>query len=253
MPIRFECKNSCVALIDIDLGNKNTFNISEMNELIKIFEEHIEKELDLKAILIKSSNADFYATGPAVKEIKNLDKDGARYYITILNRMTKHIQESPVPVICVVKGAVSGIGFDIVSSADFRFALKDTVFADVSSKYGLLSPSSIALRLSFLIGVQRAKEIILSGKDYSGRDLYNFNFLTNIFDADEIDTRVDDFLNKFKELSIDSLRLKKRFFIDLWKNYIKNNQFPVDDIFSELLKSGKDWKKLLAGSENKTL
>lgn len=253
MSIRFECKNSCIALIDIDLGNRNTFNIPEMNELIKIFEEHIEKELDLKAILIKSSNLDFFATGPAIKEIENLDKDGARYYITILNMMTKHIQESSVPIICVVKGTVTGIGLDIVSSADFRFAIKDSVFADVSSKYGLLSPSSMALRLSFLIGVQRAKEIILSGKDYSGEDMYNFNYLTNVFSPDEIDKRVNDFLNGFKELSIDSLRLKKRFFIDLWKNYIKNNQFPMDDIFSELLRSGKDWKKALSNSNNKIL
>lgn len=253
MPIRFECKNSCIAVIDMDLGDKNTFNISEMNELIKIFEEHIEKELDLKAILIKSSNPAFFATGPAVKEIENLDKDGARYYITILNMMTKHIQESSVPVICVVKGTVTGIGLDILSSADFRFASKDSVFADVSSKYGLLSPSSMAVRLSFLIGVQRAKEIILSGKNYSGEDLYNFNYLTNVFSSDEIDKKADDFLNGFKELSVDSLRLKKRFFIDLWKNYLKNNQFPMDDIFSELLRSGKDWKKALLNSGNKNL
>lgn len=253
MPIRFECKNSCVAVIDIDLGGRNTFNIPEMNELIRIFKEDIEQELDLRIILIKSSNHDFFATGPSIKEIEAIDKDGARYYITVLSMMIEHIQKASVPVVCVVKGAVTGIGFDIVSAADFRFAGKDAVFADISSKYGLLSPSSIALRLSYLIGVQRATEIILSGRDYSGDDLYKFNYLTNVFTSDEIDEKVDDFVNRFGKLSIDSLNLKKKIFTDLWKNYSENSRFPIGDVFSELLKNGKDWKKASLDFSNESL
>ncbi len=253
MPIRFECMNSCMAVIDIDLGGRNTFNIPEMNELIRIFKEDIEKELDLRVVLIKSSNHDFFATGPSIKELKTLDKNGARYYITVLSMMIEHIQKASVPVICVVKGIVTGIGFDIVSSADFRFASKDAVFADVSSKYGLLSPSSIALRLSFLIGVQRATEITLSGKDYSSDDLYKFNYLTNVFASDEIDKKVDDFVNGFKKLSIDSLNLKRRFFTNLWKNYSESYQFPIGDMFSELLENGKDWKKSSLTFDNESL
>lgn len=245
MPVILEYQKNGIAVIDINMGNSNIFNIKEMNELIKIFEEHIARDADLKAVLIKSSNPAYFATGPAVSELENLDKNGARYYITILNMMTKHIQESPVPVICVIKGAVTGIGLDIASSADFRFATKNSVFTDASSRYGLLSPSLLALRLSFLIGVQRAKELVLSARSYSGQDLYNFNFLTNVYASDEIDKRVDEFLDGFSGLSADSLRLKKRFFTDLWKNFLNNNRFPMDEIFSELLRSGKDWKKAL--------
>lgn len=243
MPIRFERRSGYAAEIDIDLGGKNTFDITEMNELIKIFEGNIEKEIDLKAILIKSSNPDYFATGPEIKEIGKLDRDGARYYVTVLNVMCRHIAESPVPVICAVKGAVSGIGLDIASSCDFRLAEKKSTFADLSSKYGILSPSYLALKLAFLIGTQKAKEIILSSKNYSAEELYRFNYLSEVFDADVFDGGVAGFLKDFTDLSIDSLRLKKRIFIDLWKNYLKNNQFSAEEIFSELLKEGKDWKK----------
>lgn len=253
MPIRFDCKNSCIGQIEIDLGERNTFNIAEINELIKIFKRHLEKELDLKAILIKSSNKDFFATGPRIRDIAGLDKDGARYYITILNTMVRHIVESPVPVICVINGFVSGIGLDIVSSCDFRLAAKTAVFADISSKYGILSSSYTALRLAFLIGAQKAQEMILSSKNYSAEDMYRFNYLTDLFGKDGIDKGTGDFLNTFKELSVDSLRLKKKFFVDLWNNYIKNNQFSVGEAFSELLTNGKDWKISVENFNDHTL
>lgn len=243
MPIKFNRVSGCVAEIDINFGGKNIFNVTEMNELIKIFEKNIEKEIDLKVILIKSSNPNYFATGPEIKEIASLDKDGARYYATVLNAMSKHIAESAVPVVCAVKGVVSGIGLDIFSSCDFRFAEKNSTFADLSSKYGILSPSYLALRLAFLMGAQKAREVILTSKNYSAEDLYRFNYLSEIFASDEFDKKVNDFIENFKILSADSLRLKKRIFTDIWNNYLKNNKYSVEEIFSELLKEGKDWKK----------
>ena len=243
MPIKFNCANSCIAEIDLDLGGKNSFNIAEINELIKIFESSLEKEIDLKAVVIKSSNPDYFATGPEIKEIAGLDREGARYYVTLLNVLTKHIYESAVPVICIINGAVSGIGLDIVSSCDFRLAGEKASFADLSSKYGILYPSHIILRLSFLIGVQKTKEILLSSKIYSADDMFRFNFLSDYFSGENFEKGVNVFIENFKNLSVDSLRLKKKLFIDLWKNYLKNNQLPAEEIFSEILKEGKDWKK----------
>ena len=243
MPVKFNCANSCVAEIDLDLGGKNSFNITEINELIKIFESNLEKEIDLKAIVIKSTNPDYFATGPEIKEIAGLDREGARYYVTLLNVLTKHISESAVPVVCIINGAVSGIGLDIASSCDFRLAGEKASFADLSSKYGILYPSHIILRLSFLIGVQKTKEILLSSKIYTAEDMSGINFLTEYFSGENFEKGVNGFIENFKNLSVDSLRLKKKLFIDLWKNYLKNNQLPAEEIFSEILKEGKDWKK----------
>jgi enoyl-CoA hydratase/carnithine racemase len=243
MPVKFNCANSCIAEIDLDLGGKNSFNITEINELIKIFESNLEKEIDLKAIVIKSTNPDYFATGPEIKEIAGLDREGARYYVTLLNVLTKHISESSVPVVCIINGAVSGIGLDIASSCDFRLAGEKASFADLSSKYGILYPSHIILRLSFLIGVQKTKEILLSSKIYTAEDMLGINFLTEYFSGENFEKGVNGFIENFKNLSIDSLRLKKKLFIDLWKNYLKNNQLPAEEIFSEILKEGKDWKK----------
>ncbi|MGC8555209.1 MAG: enoyl-CoA hydratase/isomerase family protein [Candidatus Acidulodesulfobacterium sp.] len=243
MPVKFNCAKSCIAEIDLDLDGKNSFNIAGINELIKIFESNLEKEIDLKAVVIKSSNPDYFATGPEIKEIAGLDREGARYYVTLLNVLTKHISESAVPVVCIINGAVSGIGLDIVSSCDFRLAGEKASFADLSSKYGILYPSHIILRLSFLIGVQKTKEILLSSKIYTAEDMYRFNFLTGYFSGENFEKGVNLFIENFKNLSVDSLRLKKKLFIDLWKNYLKNNQLPSEEIFSEILKEGKDWKK----------
>ncbi len=252
MPVKYTSPNECAAVIDLDLGETNTFNLSEMNELIKIFEEKIEDRLDLKTVLIKSSNPDFFATGPSIKEIKNIGKDGARHYMSVLGRMISHIEDSPVPVICKIKGAVTGIGLDIASASDFRFASVDALFGDLTSKYGLVSPQYSFLRLSFLIGAQRAMEIITTGRGFSGVELYRFNYLTGVFNTDALDESVESFLTELTGLSTDSLRLKKKAFGDLWKNFSRNNTSP-DDSFPELLKNGKDWKDLFQQAKDGSL
>lgn len=247
MPVKLTYKDGWLAELEMDFGSKNAIGIHEMNEIVKTFETGIEKKLDLKAVLIKSLNKKYFAAGPEIKELKGMDRDGARYFFTVLGTVIRHITELQIPVICSINGIVSGIGLDIISACDFRLAESGAVFTDYSSFYGMVNPSNIALRLSFLIGAQKAQEILTTGKSFSSEELYRFNYLTQIYSSSSMDAVVGEFTEGFKKLSADSIRFKKQIFTDLWKNYVNSNKFPVEEMFSELLREGADWKKADAG------
>lgn len=245
MPVRFSCNNGCTGYIDLDFNPENIINIPEMNEIINIFEKDLERELNLKTIIIKSSRKGFFATGPSVESFKNIDKDGARYYVTVLNMLGKHIQESPVPVICAVDGLTTGSGLDIVSMADFVFATKNSSFADLSSKFGLFSPSSIELRLIFLAGARSSKEILFTAKEYSADEFHRLNLVNRVFENENaLEKGLENFLEEFKSLSIDSIRTKKKLFTGIWKNFLKNSSISATEAFSELVVNGKDWGEI---------
>lgn len=253
MPIKYEYRDDHIGIIDLGFGDRNTFSIPEINGIIQIFKEKIENNLDIRAILIKSSNPKFFATGPFINEIKDMDKEGARYYGTVLNNMLKHIEETNVPVVCIIKGIVTGIGFDIVSVCDFRFATPDSVFADYSIKYGIISPSLLMLRLNFLIGAQNTKELLLTGREFTGNDLFLFNFLTKLYNADEIDKNVNGFLDIFANLPLDSLRLTKGIFNRMRQDCLKNQSVSFIDIFSEFISLNKGLTGITDSTINPTL
>ena len=253
MAVNFEITQNNIGIIDLGFGDKNELYIQEMNEIIKVITEQISGQYSLRAILIKSSNPEYFAVGPSIKKIKDLDKNDARYFTTVLNKMVSHIENIEVPVIAKIKGTVSGIGFDITAACDFKFATIKSTFADYSVRCGIVSPSALISRLIFLIGAQKAKEIALSGKRFSAEEMHSFSFLTNVLTEEDIDGYVDNFLNDFNELSAESLKITKKFFNEMMQNQIKNSPFPMVDVFSELFHSNKFLKAHLESIINLNL
>lgn len=242
MAVNFEVNKNNIGVIDLNFGDKNELYIQEINEIIKVIIEQVSKQYNIRAILIKSSNPQYFAVGPAIKKIKDLDKNDARYFATVLNKMINHIENIEIPVIAKIEGAVSGIGFDIAAACDFKFAALDATFADYSVRCGIVSPSALISKLIFLIGAQKAKEIALSGKKFSAEEMYSFNFLTKVLKKEDIDNYIDKFLNDFNELSIQSLKITKKFFNAMMQNQINNSPFSIVDIFSELFHSDQSLK-----------
>ena len=242
MAVNFDVNKNNIGVIDLNFGDKNELYIQEINEIIKVITEQVLKQYNIRAVLIKSSNPQYFAIGPAIKKIKDLDKNDARYFATVLNKMINHIENIEIPVIVKIEGTVSGIGFDIAAACDFKFATSDATFADYSVRCGIVSPSALISKLIFLIGAQKAKEIALSGKKFSAEELFSFNFLTKVLNKEDIDNYVNNFLNDFNELSIQSLKITKKFFNSMMQNQINNSPFSLVDIFSELFHSDQSIK-----------
>jgi enoyl-CoA hydratase/carnithine racemase len=244
MAVNFEVNKNNIGIIDLNFGNKNELYIQEINEVIKVIIEQVLKQYDIKAVLIKSSNPQYFAVGPAIKKIKDLDKNDARYFATVLNKMINHIENIEIPVIAKIEGIVSGIGFDIAAACDFKFATLDATFADYSVRCGIVSPSALISKLIFLIGAQKAKEIVLSGRKFSAEEMYSFNFLTKVLNKEDgdIDNFIDNFLHDFNESSVQSLKITKKFFNAMMQNQINNSPFSLVDIFSELFHSNQSLK-----------
>ena len=245
MSVNFEINKNNIGVIDLNFGDKNELYIQEINEVIKVIIEKVQKQYIIRAVLIKSSNPQYFAVGPAIRKIKDLNKNDARYFATVLNKMITHIENIEIPVIAKIEGTVSGIGFDIVAACDFKFATLDSTFADYSVRCGIVSPSALMSRLIFLIGAQKAKEIALLGKKFTAEEMYSFNFLTKVLNKEDINNYINKFLNDFNELSIQSFqsfKITKKFFNAIIQNQINNSPFSIIDVFSELFHSDQSLK-----------
>ena len=92
-------------------------------------------------------------------------------------------QELPVPVIAAVHGAALGCGLNIALGADIRIVHPDTKMGFVEINFGLLPDMSASQSLRRLASLDRIKELIFTGRRFSGQDAMAYGLATELSDT----------------------------------------------------------------------
>lgn len=118
----------------------------------------------LRALVLSTTNVRAFCAGADVGEA--LDHDGGVARMAAFTRMYSAIDAFPVPVIAVCVGNCVGAGAEIVAGADLRVGGDNLKLAWAGARLGVpVGPA----RLAPLIGVSRAKDLVLTGRSI-GRD-----------------------------------------------------------------------------------
>jgi 2-(1,2-epoxy-1,2-dihydrophenyl)acetyl-CoA isomerase len=86
------------------------------------------------------------------------------------NRVIELVHTVQLPVVCSVRGWAVGLGCNLALAADFTVAADDAVFWEPFIGRGFSPDSGATWLLPRLIGMARAKEMLLLGEQISGRD-----------------------------------------------------------------------------------
>ncbi len=89
-------------------------------------------------------------------------------------------QELPIPVIAAVHGAAMGGGLNLAMGADIRVVSPDAKLGFVEISFGLLPDMSATQSLRHLVGLERAKELILTGRRFTGAQAYDYGLATSL-------------------------------------------------------------------------
>jgi len=81
-----------------------------------------------------------------------------------IQEVLRLLEEHPAPSIAVVQGAAFGAGCELACAADLRVAGPDAVFCLPPLKLGIIYAPDGLWRLARLVGWQRAREMVLTGR-----------------------------------------------------------------------------------------
>lgn len=116
------------------------------------------------AIVLTGADAHFCAGGDA-DMIIDVIEDGSDAaplrLMSVFHRLVEAIWESPLPVVAAVSGVAYGGGFNIALACDLIFCSADARFCQVFLRRGLTPDVGGAYLLPRLVGMQRAKELML--------------------------------------------------------------------------------------------
>ncbi len=92
-------------------------------------------------------------------------------------------QELPIPVIAAVQGAAMGGGLNVAMGADIRVVAPDARLGFVEISFGLLPDMAATQSLRHLVGLERAKELILTGRKFTGTQAYEYGLASVLTDS----------------------------------------------------------------------
>ncbi len=127
-------------------------------------------------------------------------------------RMYTWLDEFPVPIIAVAVGNCVGAGAEIVAGADLRVGGNNLKLAWAGARLGVpVGPA----RLAPLIGVARAKDLVLTGRTLSMVEAVVLGLLQRTADADDAESIAMDLAEQVAAQHPGGVRVLKQMFRDL--------------------------------------
>ncbi len=121
---------------------------------------------DLRVLVITGTGRAFSA-GEDVRGMKGLAEIGTRGFrrvVRSVHNVFDEIEAMEVPVIAAINGAAAGGGLELALSCDFRFAATTAKLGFPENNVGLIPGSGGCSRLVKLVGLARAKRLVMTGE-----------------------------------------------------------------------------------------
>jgi enoyl-CoA hydratase len=154
-------QKSFIRIITINRpGALNALSIDVLSEL----EEAIDRiRIDeTRCVIITGTGGKAFVAGADIASMYPLSKNQAKEWSLNGNRVFRKIETLPVPVIAAVNGYALGGGCELAMACDIRIASETAVFSQPEAGLGVIAGFGGTQRLSRLIGVGKAKELLFT-------------------------------------------------------------------------------------------
>lgn len=112
--------------------------------------------------------ADWVATNQGKREERPRVGSIHRRTAREAHRLIQALLTVQLPVVCTVRGWAAGIGCHLALASDFTFAARDAQFWEPFAQRGFTPDSGGTWLTTRLVGVARAKQMLLLGREVSG-------------------------------------------------------------------------------------
>lgn len=125
------------------------------------------------------------------------------------HRLVRALWESQLPVIAGVRGHAVGVGCNMALASDFVVASRTARFAEAFVRRGLTPDSGGSFLLPRLVGVARAKEMLLLGEPITAEDAHHWGLATRLVDDAALEDEVERLVERLASAATVAVGLTK--------------------------------------------
>ena len=168
--------------IVLDRPPLNVITMPEREELRAAFEA-LDADPRVRIIVVRGAGEHFSSGGEIRGFLEASPEHVSRlaWNIAAPARCTK-------PVVAASRGYCFGVGFELVLACDFRLASETCLYALPEQRLGQIPGSGGAARLQKMVGITRAKDIVMRSRRMPGRQAYEWGVATDCVADAELET-----------------------------------------------------------------
>ncbi len=237
--IKFHFENDLATLTLNRPDKHNALSVQILKNLKELIKSLIQnKELKPRALFIKGEGDKSFCSGADISELVSMDTQDAYNYSLLGQHVTLLIERLPFPVFALVNGFTFGGGFEIALACDYIFSTPISSFAFPELKLGLIPGFGGTQRLSRILGRQKAKDIIFTGKAFTAQSLFDLGLIYQICSSPmEMEKSALLKVEEMKDSSPTALHIAKKVInLGLEMSFLEGLNLEMEE-FSELFKT----------------
>jgi 2-oxoglutaroyl-CoA hydrolase len=192
-----------VARITLDVPGKfNRVTMLAREQLREVFEE-LDAEDAVRFVVVAGAGGSFTAGGDIAGFL-----EASPWTVSRLAHNVAAPERCRKPVVAVLQGYVFGVGLELALACDFRIAAHDVQLGLPEVTIGMIPGSGGTQRLARMIGLGRAKDVIMRGRRLDADEALSLGVVTEV--SDDVDAAVASLCEELRRLSPLSLAMAKR-------------------------------------------
>ena len=184
----------------------NSAMLNEISEALSI----IAGDEDTRAVVLRSGSQKAFTAGADITEMRQLKPQAARGFSALGHLVARKIETELPPTIAALNGYVMGGGVEIASACDFRIASEDVVLAQPEIDIGIFPGWGGSQRLARIVGLPRAKDLILTGRKVTAREALELGLVHQIVPNGQLDSAATELARVLASKSRAALMAAKR-------------------------------------------
>ncbi len=176
-----------IGIVTVDNPPVNALNSSVLEKLDKVIDD-VSDNKEIVGIVLTGGGNNAFCAGADIKSFAQLtDPDDVLAVIELGQKVFKKLSGVGKPVVAAINGAAYGGGNELALSCDIRISSDRARFSQPEVNLGLIPAWGGTQRLSRLVGVSKAKELIFTGQFVTAQEAYRIGMVNKVVpDGEEL-------------------------------------------------------------------
>ena len=172
--------------------------ISELSHALTV----VEKDQEVKALVLRGEGRAFCA-GVDLIFFETIVAQPVLIppFLQRMNDCLTQMESLPVPVIAVVHGFALAGGLELMMACDMALVAEDARLGDQHVNFGLMPGGGSTQRLPRRVGMQRAMELLTTGRWLSGPEAVEWGLALRAVPAENLDQELETLLGPLRTKS----------------------------------------------------
>lgn len=201
-------KEGHISILSINRPKQyNSISKEVIEELHKAIDE-IKADDQCHVLIIRGEGSAFVA-GADVSEMRGMDPIESRLFAESGLDLFRKIESMEKPSIAAVNGFALGGGCELSMACDIRIGSTKAKFGQPEVGLGITPGFGGTIRLSRLVGIAKAKELIFTGEIIKADEAFKIGLINHLVEPDQLMEKAMDMANKIAKNAQLAVRYSK--------------------------------------------